>query len=75
MEGGSARTSDGPALLRLGGRLSGQTAIYASSSIATFFFAMVGVAVLTRLLTLEEYGRLALYYLFAGFLNPPPPAP
>lgn len=52
-----------------GRRLSRHSGIYAAGSIATFVFAMVNVGVLTRLLPIEEFGRLAIYLTIAALLT------
>jgi O-antigen/teichoic acid export membrane protein len=52
-----------------GRRLGRHSGIYASGSLATFVFAMVNVAVLTRLLPIEEFGRLAVYLMLAALLT------
>ena len=56
-------------LARFGTRLGQQTVLYASSSVATFAFAVVQLAILTRHLSLEEFAALALLNLFAALLT------
>jgi O-antigen/teichoic acid export membrane protein len=64
-----ARAKHPGSLLSLGRRIGRHSGVYASGSVATFFFALVNVAVLTRLLPIEEYGLLAVYLFFATFLT------
>ena len=56
-------------LVSFGRRLSRHSGIYAAGSIATFVFAMVNLGVLTRLLPIEEFGRLAIYLMIAALLT------
>jgi O-antigen/teichoic acid export membrane protein len=61
--------AEGSTLVLFGRRLGRHTAIYAASSVAVFFFGLVNVAALTRLLPIEEFGRLAIYLLLATLLT------
>jgi O-antigen/teichoic acid export membrane protein len=56
-------------LVLFGRRLGRHVGVYAGAHIGTFLFAMVNLAVLTRLLPIEEYGRLAVYLLLATMLT------
>lgn len=49
-------------------RLATHTWLYAFGSFLTLAFALVNLAVLTRFLSVAEFGRLALLFLFAAFL-------
>lgn len=62
-----ALESDSP-LASFGRRLGRHSGIYAVGHVAIFLFGMVNVAVLTRLLPIEEFGRLAVYLLLATLL-------
>jgi len=50
-------------------RMGQHMGVYTGGHIAVFFFAMTNVAVLTRVLSLDEYGYLAVYLVFAGMLT------
>lgn len=63
-----AAETDGP-LATFGRRLGRHSGIYAAGAVATFLFGLVNVAVLTRLLPIEEFGRLAVYLLLATLLT------
>ena len=56
-------------LATFGRRLGRHSAIYASGAAATFVFGLVNVAVLTRMLPIEEFGRLAVYLILATLLT------
>lgn len=56
-------------LVSFGRRLSRHSAIYAAGSVATFVFALINVGALTRLLPIEEFGRLAVYLTIAALLT------
>ncbi len=64
----AAGPDDSP-LVSFGRRLGRHSGIYAAGAAATFLFGMVNVAVLTRLLPIEEFGRLALYLMLATLLS------
>jgi O-antigen/teichoic acid export membrane protein len=53
----------------VGARMTRDTAIYVAGTALVFPFSLISVAVLTRYLSPHEYGRLALMYVFAGFLT------
>jgi O-antigen/teichoic acid export membrane protein len=59
---------DAPLVL-FGRRLSRHVSVYAVAHFGTFLFGMANLAVLTRLLPLEAFGRLALYLLLATLLT------
>ena len=59
--GGSARA--------LGARLTRDTAVYAAGAMAGFVLALVNVAAITRFMSPEEFGQLALLLVFASFLT------
>ncbi len=61
--------ADGESLVIFGRRLGRHVGVYAGSHVGVFLFGMVNVAVLTRLLPIEEFGRLAVYLLLAGMLT------
>jgi len=50
-------------------RLGRDTSLYASSTVITFVFGVVQVAVMTRLLSLDEFAALALLTVFAAMLT------
>jgi len=56
-------------LIAFGHRLRSHAGIYALSHFGVFLFGMVNVAVLTRLLPIEAFGRLAVYLLLAALLT------
>jgi O-antigen/teichoic acid export membrane protein len=56
-------------LVSFGRRLSRHSGIYAAGSVATFVFALINVGALTRLLPIEEFGRLAVYLTIAALLT------
>ncbi|HEU5142883.1 MAG TPA: lipopolysaccharide biosynthesis protein [Solirubrobacterales bacterium] len=56
-------------LATFGRRLGRHSAIYAAGAAATFLFGLVNMAVLTRLLPIEEFGRLAVYLILATLLT------
>lgn len=56
-------------LVSFGRRLSRHAGVYASGSVATFVFSLVNLAVLTRLLPIEEFGRFAVYLMLATLLT------
>jgi O-antigen/teichoic acid export membrane protein len=60
---------DDATLTLFGRRLSRHFSVYAGAHVATFLFGMVNLAVLTRLLPIEEFGRLAVYLVFAALLT------
>lgn len=61
--------SEPTALGALGGRISRHTAIYASGNITTFVMGIANLAVLTRVLEIEEFGQLALLLMLAVLLT------
>lgn len=61
--------STNAAMRTFGGRLGRHSALYASAAMITFVLSIVQVAVLTRILSLADFGRLALLLLFAGLLT------
>jgi O-antigen/teichoic acid export membrane protein len=61
--------ANGDSLVIFGRRLGRHAGVYASSHVAIFLFGMVNIAVLTRLLPIEEFGRLAIYLLLATMLT------
>jgi O-antigen/teichoic acid export membrane protein len=61
--------ADGGSLVLFGRRLGRHAGVYAGAHVGTFLFGMVNVAVLTRLLPIEEFGRLAVYLLLATMLT------
>jgi O-antigen/teichoic acid export membrane protein len=58
-----------PPLIAFARRLRSHAGIYALSHFGVFLFGMVNVAVLTRLLPIEAFGRLAVYLLLAALLT------
>lgn len=50
-------------------RLGSHSGIYAGGAGGTFLFALANVAVLTRLLPIEDFGRLAVCLVFAAMLT------
>jgi O-antigen/teichoic acid export membrane protein len=58
-----------PPLVLFGRRLSRHMSVYAGAHVATFLFGLVNLAVLTRLLPIEAFGRFALYLLLATLLT------
>ena len=50
-------------------RLGSHAGVYAGGHIGTFVLAIINVAVLTRLLSISEYGHLAVYLFFAALLT------
>lgn len=61
-------TGPGP-LTRLAQRLGRETALYGSVTIVTFIAGIGNLAVLTHLLPIAEFGRLAIYLFFAILLT------
>src|SRR3954470_8151769 len=57
------------ALQILGTRLLGHSAIYAGGTALSMAFAVVNLAVLTRLLDRSEFGKLAVLTLYSGLLT------
>jgi O-antigen/teichoic acid export membrane protein len=60
--------ADSP-LISFGRRLGRHSGIYVGGHVAIFIFGMANVAVLTRLLPIEEFGRLAVYLVLATLLT------
>lgn len=56
-------------LVAFGRRLSRHMGVYAGAQVAVFLFGMVNLAVLTRLLPIEQFGRLAVFLLLATLLT------
>jgi O-antigen/teichoic acid export membrane protein len=56
-------------LITFGRRLTRHFGVYAGAQVATFLFGMANLAVLTRLLPIDEFGRLAMYLLLATLLT------
>lgn len=54
---------------RLGLQLTSHTALYATSAGIAFAVGLVNLAVLTRFLTIDEFGQLAVLLVFAAFLT------
>ena len=52
-----------------GRRLGAHVGVYAASHVGIFFFGMVNVAVLTRVLPIAEFGQLAIYLLLVAMLT------
>src|SRR4051794_36768844 len=57
------------ALQVLGTRLLGHSAIYAAGTVLSMAFAVVNLALVTRLLERSEFGKLAVLTLYAGLLT------
>lgn len=62
-------TASDSSLASFGRRLHRHSIIYVAGSFATFLFGMVNIAALTRMLPIEEFGRLAVYLLVATLLT------
>lgn len=60
---------DAGTLATFGRRLGRHSAVYMGGAAATFVFGLVNVAVLTRMLPIEEFGRLAVYLILATLLS------
>lgn len=65
---GSGAAASGPAGA-LGARLTHDTALYTTGSLIGFVLALINVAVITRFLSPDEFGQLALLLVFASFLT------
>jgi O-antigen/teichoic acid export membrane protein len=68
-ENGQASAGDRGSLVLFGRRLGRHVGVYAGSHVGIFLFGMVNLAVLTRLLPIEEFGRLAVYLVLATMLT------
>lgn len=68
--GDGTAPADGPgAGSDLGARLTHDTALYTIGSVIGLVLALINVIVLTRFLSPDEFGQLALLLLFASFLT------
>lgn len=50
-------------------RLGRDTVLYALASVGVFAFGLINIAVLTRMLTVDEFGEFALYLLLSAMLT------
>lgn len=66
---GTYVTGSGGSLSALASRLGRHTALYAAGSGIGFVLALLNLAVLTRYLSLAEFGQLALLMVFAALLT------
>lgn len=62
-------TDPGGASVALGRQISVHTGIYGINAVVTFALGIVNVAVLTRFLSLEQFGELAVLLVFATFVT------
>lgn len=63
-----AAESDSP-LASFGRRLGRHSGVYVVGHVALFLFGMLNLAALTRMLPIEEFGRLAVYLVLATLLT------
>lgn len=65
----ATRQTTGSPLQILASRLLGYTAVYATGTVLTLAFAVVNLAVLTRLLDPSAFGALAILTLYSGLIT------